>query len=1066
MKLLACRRQSPGHELSAREIELLRAWIAGGAPYAQHWAFVAPQRPRPPVLRQDSVPQRAWGASAIDAFVLRHLRSRALEPAAAADRRTLLRRLSFDLTGLPPTLDELRAFAADEASDAYERAVDGLLASPHFGERWAAVWLDLARYADSSGYGSDPLREIWRYRDWVIEAFNANLPFDEFTRLQLAGDLVPEASIEDRLATAFHRNTMTNTEGGTDDEEFRVAAVKDRVDTTGQVWLGLTLGCASCHSHKFDPISQREYYQLFDFFNQTEDADKNDDRPRLATPTREQQARLEQLERRAEELERQLIAPDPALAVEQQRWEAQLARAWSAPRLDVLHSRAGTALRSLAPGELHSAAPKAPRDRFELTLDVDPAHPPTALRLEALHDPRLPRGGPGWSPENGNFVLSEIELCSAPRSATQSVRARRVRIDLPGSKRILSLAEVEVWSAGQNVALAGRARQSSTGFDGDAARAIDGNTSGNYGHDSVTHTDTEDDPWWELDLGLECELERVDLWNRTDGQLEARLAGAFLTVYDERGDVSWSTALPQPPDPEHEIDPREWRPQALLSDAHASFSQSGWEVEQAIDQDPASGWGIGPRQGQDHSATFRVQWPAGALERSGGRLTVALDQDYGGAHVLGALRLSLSTLDPPPTSMGADVVRALGKARAERSAQESRVVLRAFRERSAATASVRALLAEVERERAALKVPTTPVMRELPIDERRTTHVLAKGNFLVPLDEVQAATPSALHPWPSGGPHNRLGLARWLVAPDNPLTARVVVNRFWSRLFGRGLVESEEDFGSQGSLPTHPELLDWLAVEFVESGWDVKALLRQIVLSATYRQDSALRPELEESDPDNRLYARGPRFRLSAEAVRDQALALSGLLSRKLGGPSVYPPQPDGIWQAAFNGQRTWPTSQGEERYRRALYVFLRRTIPYPSLATFDAPSREVCTVRRIRTNTPLQAFVTLNDPVYVEAARALASRIEGEGGASVASRAAFGYELCTGQVPQPGAVERLSALYASESEHFRARPDQAQRLVALESDQVLPVVDLPQRAAWIVVANVLLNLDAVLVKR
>jgi hypothetical protein len=692
-------KKSGGLALTTAQIGLLKRWIAQGAPYPEHWAFVKPQRPPLPAVKDG-----AWPRNGLDHFILERLEKEGLRPTEAADRFVLLRRVSLDLRGLPPTPAEVEAFARDKSPDAYEKAVDRMLADPAYGERWARVWLDLARYADSAGYGSDPLRTIWRYRDWVIDAFNRDLPYDRFTIEQIAGDLLPNPTQEQRMATAFHRNTMTNTEGGTDREEYRVAAVKDRVDTTFQVWMGVTMGCAKCHNHKYEPISQLEYYRFYAFFNQSADADRPDETPVIDAPT-------------PEEREKARVA------------DARLA----------------------------------------------------ALRKK-LTDPE--------------------------RLAVRAVR----RTPIP--------------------------------------------------------------------------FESLD-----------------------------------------------------------------------------------------------VLWEIGVVAKS-------------------------------------------------------RPVF-----------------------------PTLPVMEELAPQKHRETHLMVKGNFLSPGEKVEAAVPVALPPLPKGAPVDRLGVAKWLVAPDNPLTARVAVNRLWAQLFGTGIVETEEDFGTQGELPSHPELLDWLATEYVRLNWSTKALLREIVTSATYRQSSRVTTESLAKDPKNRLLSRGPRFRLDAEEVRDQALALSGLLSKKMHGPSVFPPQPPGLWQAAFNGQRTWATSTGEDRHRRGLYTFWRRTIPYPSMATFDAPSREICTVRRIRTNTPLQAFVTMNDPVFVEAARALARRVMKEGGATPEERARYALQLCLCRPASPEQVDRIVELFKTEREHY-GKDSTAALALATEPPGPLPKdMDAAELAAWTVIANVLLNMDAVLTK-
>jgi hypothetical protein len=735
--------------LTPQQIAMLKRWVAEGAPYAQHWAFMKPQRPALPAVKD-----AGWVRNGIDNFVLARLEKEGLRPSPEADKYTLLRRASLDLRGLPPSPEEVAEFEKDAAPDAYEKAVDRMLKDTAFGERWTRMWLDLARYADSAGYGSDPLRpNIWPYRDWVIAAFNCNLPYDRFTIEQLAGDLLPNPTLEEREATAFHRNTMTNTEGGTDREEFRVAAVKDRVDTTMEVWMGLTMGCAKCHSHKYDPITQKEYYRFFALFNQTADNDQPNESPTMPVPTPAQQEQIAKIDARLAELRKRLDADTPELAAARVKWEA-------------------------------------------------------------------------------------------------SIRA-----------------------------------------------------------------------------------------------------------------------------------------------------QSAWPVARAL-------------------------------------------------------------LPPPAPRAILAIVNTLAEKRTP--AQQTQLA-KHYRSVAPATKSLRDEIARLEKSRP--KPVDLPVMVELPPARHRTTNVMIKGNFLDKGDKVEPGIPSSFHPLPPGAKLDRLGVAKWIVSPDNPLTARVAVNRFWAQLWGTGIVATEEDFGTQGDLPSHPKLLDWLATEYVRIGWDTKALLKLMVTSAAYRQSSRVAPELVAKDPKNRLLARGPRFRLEAEMLRDQALMLSGLLSRKVGGPSVYPPQPSGLWQAAFNGQRTYPTSTGEDRYRRGLYTFWRRTIPYPSMTTFDAPSRETCTVRRIRTNTPLQAFVTLNDPVFVEAAQALARRIMREGGGSAEERARFGLRLVLARPASSGQVKRVLALFEEERAHYK-KDAKAATALATEPRGPLPTgTDPAEAAAWTVVANVLLNLDGVMTK-
>ena len=692
--------------LSQDEIASLTRWIEEGAHYEPHWSYVAPLRPEDP-----QVHLKKWPRNSIDSFVLSRLEQEGLEPAPEADSYTLVRRVYLDLVGLPPTPAEVTRFVDDPDPKAYERLVDRLLASPRYGEHWAVMWLDLARYADTKGYEKDEPRTMWPYRDWVIRAFNDDMPYDRFTIEQLAGDLLPNPDKEQLFATAFHRNTMTNDEGGTDDEEFRVAAIVDRVNTTLQTWMGTTVGCAQCHHHKYDPIPQEEFYRLFAFFNQTADNDQPDEAPVFSLAT-----------------------------------EVQLSR------LDLLNERIAEREQELRP-------------------------------------------------------------------------------------------------------------------------------------------------------------------------LEERLEGEKLSSRKRK----------------------------------------------------------------------KLSKERGALEES----------------------------------------------------------LKAVRE---------------QRRGVEKGISGIPIMKELPPDEQRETYVHVRGNFMKKGDLVEAGTPAVFHPFRPAWPRNRLGLARWIVARDNPLTARVTVNRHWQQFFGMGLVRTSEEFGTQGELPSHPDLLDWLAVDFMDSGWSQKYLCKTIVMSATYRQSSVITPRSHEQDPYNRLLARGPRSRLGAESIRDAALSVSGLLSEKMYGPSVMPYQPEGVWKIVYSS-RKWETSESEDRYRRGLYTYWRRTSPYPSMMAFDAVSREVCTVRRVRTNTPLQALVLLNDPVYVEAAKALGRRVAFADLEGVEAKAGYGFQLALSRPPEPEELVRLVALYEEELKSFRA--DKA-ATVAMATDIIGPLWrgDFGEVAAWSTVANALLNLDEFVTKR
>jgi mono/diheme cytochrome c family protein len=1045
-----------GHPLTKEEVETLKRWVQQGAPYADHWAFTKPVAPAIPKTSAS----KAWAKNEVDYFIHQKLKEAKLSPNAEADKHTLVRRLSLDLIGLPPTPQEVEAFVNDKSVNAYEKLVDRLLASPHFGEKWARMWLDLARYADSAGYGSDPLRmNIWPYRDWVINAFNRNLPYNQFTIEQLAGDLLPNATPEQMTATAFHRNTMTNTEGGTDDEEFRVAAVKDRVGTTMQVWMGLTMNCAQCHTHKYDPISQKEYYQFYAFFNQTEDSDKPDEYPTMPLPSADETERTAKIQTEIAALEKQFSITSPELLDELAAWEKaqKTGVAWATLNALEAKSRSGSELNVQSDQSILAAGEAADADVYTVKWRLNGSGV-TALRLEVLPDDSLPAKGPGRA--SGNFVLNDVKL-TVKKSDAQVPAARYVRIELPGKQKILSLAEVQVFSGGQNVAQGKAAKQSSTSYDALASYAVDGNTDGKFDAKSTTHNQTEDNPWWEVDLGTSVAVERVAVWNRTDGNVGGRLAGFRIVALDANRKTVWENTVPEAPKPKAEIATNGERT-VLLKNASADHSQGDFEVAKAIDTDKKTGWAVASEFGKPHAAVFELASPL--TEGEGAVITLTLDQSYGTKHLLGKFRLQATTQKTPVRELSKEVLAVLVVDATKRTEAQRKTLLDYYRPMSVSLAKVNAQLAQKRKDLAAIKPLVLPVMKELGAEKKRSTHLFNKGNFLDPGAEVQPEFLARFAPPKAEVPRNRLGVAEWLVSRDNPLTARVQVNRLWSQLFGRGLVLTEEDFGTQGTLPSHPELLDYLSVEFMTKGWDMKGMIKTMVMSATYRQSSVVSEKSAARDPQNILLSHYPRRRLDAEGVRDQALALSGLLSGKIGGPSVYPPQPDGLWRAAFNGQRSWSTSAGEDRYRRGLYTFWRRTVPYPSMATFDAPSRENCTLRRLPTNTPLQAFVTLNDPAFVEMSQALGRRIQKEGGSTLEERVKYALTLCLARPAQAEQVKALVELYQSELEHYRKDTESAKKL-AIGADGKAGAGDTAEQAAWTVVGNVLLNLDGVLTK-
>jgi Protein of unknown function (DUF1553)/Protein of unknown function (DUF1549)/Planctomycete cytochrome C len=915
-----------GDPLPPEAVARLRAWIDRGAvvpptdptlssvPATQeHWAYAPPRRREPP-------PSAAgWARNPVDRFILARLEREKLEPSPEADRTTLLRRVTLDLIGLPPTPAEVSAFLADTSVDAYDKVVDRLLASPHYGERWARPWLDLARYADTNGYEKDNRRAIWKYRDWLISALNRDLPFDQFTIEQIAGDMLPNATVDQKIATGFHRNAMTNEEGGVDPDESMYEVLVDRVNTTATTWLGTTLACAQCHNHKYDPFTQKDYFRFLAFFANSDYESRTFGdgtryfEPRLDLATPEQEKARTALQAEIDRLDATLKKDTLSLRTAQARWErTTLAaeRAWTPLEPDEVSATNGVLLRTLPDRSVLASGPNPSLTSYTITATTL-LQGITGIRLEALPDESLPRGGPGRD-AYGHFRVTGVDVQIAP-----STGATPRRVDL-------SAIEVD-----------------------DSAYAF--------------------------------------------------------------------------------------KPEDLLSaDAQRSRRSGSWSINAMRDTERS------PRH-----AFLAARAPFGFPK--GTRITVRVDHLDGTiGQGIGRFRLSVTSSADPLA--GSDVPARLrpviARAAADRTKAQADDLKGFFRSKTPLLAPTRDALAGARKKLADLQIPSTLVMKERPSFERPSYELRERGSFTAKGPRVYAGIPSALHPMREDQPANRLGLARWLVDDRNPLTARVAVNRFWEQIFGRGLVETSEDFGAQGSAPSHPELLDWLATELIAKRWSQKALIRTLVTSSTYRQSSTAAQALLDRDPYNRLLARGPRFRLDAESVRDLTLAVSGLLSPKMYGPSVFPLQPAGIWNMPYNSDK-WTTSEGDDRYRRSLYTFWRRTSPYPSFMTFDATSREFCTVRRVRTNTPLQALTLLNDPVSFEAARALAARMTSdEAGSTSQTRASFGFRLVLSRDPKPAERDRLVALF--ERELGRSGTE---------------------LAAWTLVANVLLNLDETVTK-
>ncbi len=940
-----------GAPLTQKQIDLIRRWIDEGAAWPetpqsassqsesaipQHWAFVAPVKPASPAVRN-----QAWARTPIDNFILSRIEKNGLAPSPEAEKTTLLRRLSLDLTGLPPSLQEMDEFLADNSPVAWEKQIERLLRSPHYGERWGRWWLDVARYADTNGFEKDLPRSIWPYRDWVIKAFNEDMPFDRFTVEQLAGDLLPrqprqprqpqqedpQKDLDQRVATGFLRNSMLNQEGGVDPEQFRVEGLIDRVDAIGNAFLGLTIKCAQCHNHKFDPIKQTEYYQFYAFLN-------SDDEPEMEVPDARVAAMRQRIRSEIARLEDELMAGAPDLKDRMAAWERKMAydeSQWTPLMETEIHAIFGVKFERLPDGSFLARGDNATSNNYQIKARTKLKNI-TGFRIEFLTDPNLPRTGPGRD-FDGKFYVSEFIVDAAPAD----------------------------------------------------------------GPDKLTRI--------------------------------------------------------------------------TLQDPTADYEQPEFPVKNVIDGNQKSHWfsdaGPGLRN-QDRKMVFAASRPVGY--ESGAVFSFQLMQKFADAvrtpqPNIGRFRISVTTAEKPYADpLPSNVRRILAIPAAERTAEQQREVFSFYRTTVAEWADTNKKVEELLRDWPYGVTTLALAPRRWP----RETNVFRRGDWKRPGEAVTPGTPALMQPFPSGAPRNRLGLAQWITDKKNPLTARVIVNRIWQQYFGEGLVSTPEDFGLRCDPPSNAELLDWLAVEFMESGWNFKHLHRLITNSAAYRQSSRLTPQLREKDPTNALLARAPRLRVESETVRDIALAASGLLSRKIGGPSVYPPIPDGVLSLGYGGAMPWPTSVGEDRYRRGMYTFWKRNVPYPSMLVFDQPAGDFSCTRRLRSNTPLQALTTLNDQTFVEFAQALALRVWKDGGATDEDKMIYGFRLCTGRNPTASELQKLLKLLADQRPLFDGRTAAAVYVSSADLN-ALPEdpagLDLHKLAPWTMVARVLLNLDETITK-
>jgi len=945
-------------DFTPEQIGLVRAWIDQGAVWeggakkyvanTNHWAFKQPVRPGVP-----ATDDKHWGSTAIDQFILATLQKEKLKPAPETDKTTLLRRLSLDLIGLPPTPADVDAFLADRSPDAYGKQVERLLASPHYGEKWGRFWLDAARYADSDGFEKDKTRNVWFYRDWVVNAFNADLPYDQFVIKQLAGDLLPEAKQDDIVATGFLRNSMINEEGGADPEQFRMEALFDRMDAIGKSVLGLTIQCAQCHNHKFDPISQEDYFRIFAYLN-------NDHEAQRIVYTPSQQMHVANITREIGDLEAGLRHRTPDWEKRMADWEASVTTnqpTWTVIRPAVEDITTGGQKYLLQPDGSFLAQGYAVAKHgahFWLTNDMQNI---TAFRFELLTDPNLPRNGPGRSLK-GICALTEFTVDTSPLDVTNKTRVKF-----------------------------GRATA-------DFGMAESGLTPEHY-----------------------------------DKALSNRVVGPITFANDDNEDTAWG-----------------------------------------IDAGPG-------RRNADHVAVFECDQPAGLA--AGTVWDFRIVQRHGGpindAHMnynIGRFRLSATTNAGPITAdqVPKRVRDILAIPREKRSSRQIAAVFSYWRTTVPEFAEANTQIAQLQSEWPEGETQLTLMAR----DEPRETHLLKRGDFLKPGNLVQTGVPAFLHPLPAGADGSRLTLAKWLVSTNSPTTARSLVNRIWQSYFGTGLLETPEDFGTRADAPSHPELLDWLACEFMQpqapaQPWSIKHLHRLIVNSAAYRQSSRVTPELYSRDPYNRLLARGPRFRVEGETVRDIALVSSGLLNNEVGGHSVFPPAPQFLFLPPVSyGPKDWPESTGPDRYRRSLYIFRFRSVPYPLLQTFDAPNGDFSCVRRLRSNTPLQALVALNEPTFMECAQALARKTLTEGGARDSDRIQFAFRRALSRSPTKSEQAELLSLLDKQKQHISEGWVSANELATGKNESVTnlpPKVTPTQLAAYTVLSRVLLNLDETITK-
>ena len=1186
--------------LTPEQIQALTEWIREGAQWEEHWSFTPLVQPMPPAVKNPD-----WVQNPIDAFILSRLEKEGLQPAEETDKRTLIRRLSFDLTGLPPTLEEIHRFLNDDSPNAYQNLIDTIMAKPEYGEHLARFWLDVARYGDTHGLHLDNYREMWPYRDWVIKAFNENMPFDQFTIEQLAGDLLREPTLDQRVATGFNRSHVTTSEGGSIADEYYVRYAVDRANTTATVWMGLTAGCAQCHDHKYDPITQKEYYQLYAYFNNiTEnamDGNRKDSPPVVKLPTPEQKAQLANFDAQIADLDGQSKGPLPHIDTAQIAWENSIPR-WTYIKPSVVLSQGGATLEIQEDNSVLASGTNPDNEVYEIIAEL-PSGNWSALRLEGIPDASLPASGIGRS-DNSNVILTGFSVDVVPVSKAAEV----LNAAKEAAEKAAEAAEVSEAAEEGGVPETDVAEEPAPETD--------------VVEEAPPETDVAEEPAPETETAEEAPPETEtaeEIAEETPPENAAAEASETETAEDT--EPAGETA-----EPAEEHGP--WTPVRIVQ-AWADYEQASGDfvIVNAIDDKSETGWGLESNKnpGNGRQAIFLVANP---FDTEGGVLRIRLKHESEHAkHHFGRFRLAVTdvpTIYPmgskvslenwhsvgpftaehgniafynvyepetkpvntqdkftvgsetlawqqqthwsdeqvhndivgensatylyrnivsetrqkavlylssndalkvwinqtevlasniqrdaaPDTDklqiqlnpgnnalllkvvnysgpsgfffrmesdepmVTANIVDTIAIESGQRSAEQQTQIREYYRRNVSKDESLRKLyadLADIQKKRNSLdsSITTTLVMQERT--DPRGAYVLERGAYQHRGEQVTPRTPAVLPQMVKGAPPNRLSLAKWLVSPKHPLTARVTINRLWQNVFGTGIVLTAEDFGTQGTPPSHPELLDWLATEFIASGWDVQAMLKLMLTSATYRQSAKVTPEKLERDADNVLLSRAPRYRFDAEIVRDNALAASGLLHTQIGGPSVKPPQPGGLWKAVgFTGSNTdtFVKDTGADKiYRRSLYTFWKRTAPPPQMNILDAPSREACTIRRERTNTPMQALMLMNDPQFFEAARVFAERTLKAGGETPEERIAFMFEIATAREPKPSEAALLLETMQVHAEELKADPEAAKALISIGESKPDENLDAVEVATWTMIANLILNLDEVLNK-